>query len=167
MTESKKPQDYLRAGRQDRLLHELVHDPYKSKHKLPEPTVCPDCGALLHHGRWQWGDSPAGAHQEPCPACHRVRDGVAAGFLTLRGEFFAAHREEIMNLVHNTEAKAKKEHPIERLMGTEELEDGLLITFTDAHLTRGVGEAIHHAFKGELDFHYAEEDATLRVNWSR
>jgi NMD protein affecting ribosome stability and mRNA decay len=167
MTDSKKTQDFLRAGRQDRLLHEWVHDPYKSKHKLPEPTVCPDCGALFHNGRWQWGDKPAQAHEEACPACHRVRDGVPAGFLTLRGEFFQAHREEIMNLVHNTEAKSKKEHPIERLMGTEELEDGLMITFTDAHLTRGVGEAIHHAFKGELDFHYTEEDATLRVNWSR
>lgn len=167
MTESKKTQDFLRAGRQDRLLHEWVHDPYKSKHKLPEPTVCPDCGALFHQGRWQWGESPAEAHEEPCPACHRVRDEVPAGFLTLKGEFLATHQEEIMNLVHNVEEKAKKEHPIERIMATEELEDGLLITFTDAHLTRGVGEAIHHAFKGELDFHYTDEDATLRVNWKR
>jgi NMD protein affecting ribosome stability and mRNA decay len=167
MTESKKTQDFLRAGRHDRLLHELVHDPYKSKHKLPEPTVCPDCGAIFHHGRWQWGERPADAHEEFCPACHRMRDEVPAGFLTLQGEFFAAHKEEIMNLVHNIEAKAKKEHPIERIMGTEDLEDGIVITFTDAHLTRGVGEAIHHAFKGELDFHYTDEDASLRVNWSR
>ncbi len=26
--------------RQDRLIHERVHEPYKSKSKLSEPTVC-------------------------------------------------------------------------------------------------------------------------------
>ena len=33
--------------RRDRLMHEHIHDPYKTPHKLPEPTVCPDCGAEL------------------------------------------------------------------------------------------------------------------------
>jgi NMD protein affecting ribosome stability and mRNA decay len=167
MTGPKRPKDFLREGRHDRLLREWIHDPYKSKSKPPEPTVCPDCGAIFHHGRWQWGAGPAQAHEELCPACQRIRDEVPGGFLTLKGEFFAAHKDEIMNLVHNVEERAKKEHPIERIMGIEESEDGVLITFTDAHLTRGVGEAIHHAFKGELDFHYTEEDASLRVNWAR
>jgi hypothetical protein len=30
------------GARRDRLIHERVHDPYKTPHKLPEPTVCPD-----------------------------------------------------------------------------------------------------------------------------
>lgn len=167
MNESKHPQDHQAAGRQDRLLRERIHDPYKSKSKLPEPTVCPDCGAIYHNGRWQWGDRPASAHETPCPACHRIRDRVPAGYLTLSGEFFAAHREEILNLIRNAEAKAKQEHPIERIMACEEQEEGVLVTFTDAHLARGAGEAICHAFKGELEFHYADEDVTLRVNWKR
>lgn len=167
MTGPKKPKDFLREGRHDRLLRERIHDPYKSKSKPPEPTVCPDCGAVFQHGRWQWGTSPAPAHEELCPACQRIRDEVPGGFLTLKGDFFAAHKDEIMNLVHNVEERAKKEHPLERIMNIEETEDGVLITFTDAHLTRGVGEAIHHAFKGELDFRYTEEDASLRVNWAR
>ncbi|MDP1633620.1 MAG: hypothetical protein Q8L69_02915 [Gallionellaceae bacterium] len=32
--------------RHDRLLQEAVHDSYKNKEKLPQPTVCPDCGAV-------------------------------------------------------------------------------------------------------------------------
>ncbi|MDD5036816.1 MAG: hypothetical protein PHE55_18980, partial [Methylococcaceae bacterium] len=66
----------------------------------------------------------------------------------------------------NTEERAKQEHPLERIMDREEVRGGMLITFTDPHLARGVGEALHHAFKGELEFHYNKEDVTLRVNWS-
>lgn len=163
MTESTQ----LHGGREDRLLHERVHDPYKSKSKLPEPTVCPGCGAVYHDGRWQWLDKPDGAHETLCPACHRIHDKVPAGYLSLKGGFLAEHKEEILNLVRHTEEHAKREHPLERIMACEEQEDGLLITFTDAHLARGTGEAIHHAYQGDLDFHYAEEDVTMRVSWTR
>lgn len=89
--------------RRDRLWQEQVHDAYKSKGKLPEPTVCPQCGAVYHEGRWQWGKAPAGAHQETCPACHRIHDHYPAGFLTLEGPFFLTNRDEIIRLVHNEE----------------------------------------------------------------
>jgi hypothetical protein len=52
-------------------------------------------------------------------------------------------------------------------MGSEEQPDGLLFTFTDAHLARGIGEALHHAYQGELEYAYAKEDIMLRVTWSR
>ena len=54
--------------RRDKLLHEHIHDTYKTSHKLSEPTVCPDCGAVFHEGRWQWiTPAPKGAHQTSCP----------------------------------------------------------------------------------------------------
>lgn len=154
-------------SRHDRLLREWVHDTYKSKSKLPEPTVCPECGAIFQEGRWQWGHPPANAHSECCPACHRVRDNCPAGFLTLSGEFLGAHQEEILNLIRNVEAREKAEHPLKRIMAIEPQEEGLLVTFTDPHLTRGAGEAVHHAYKGDLDFAYQEEEHILRVHWRR
>ncbi len=120
MTGPKKHGDYLRAGRHDRLLQELEHDPYHSKLKITEPSVCPDCGAVFAHGRWSWADAPLEAHSHRCPACQRVHDRIPAGFLTLRGEFFAAHREEIMGLIHNYEEREKREHPLKRIMDIEE-----------------------------------------------
>jgi hypothetical protein len=33
--------------RGDRLIRERIHDPYKMRLKLPDPTLCPDCGAVL------------------------------------------------------------------------------------------------------------------------
>jgi NMD protein affecting ribosome stability and mRNA decay len=154
-------------GRKDRLLRELVHDPYRSKSKLTEPTVCPECGAVFHHGRWDWAESPAEAHEGKCPACHRIQDKVPAGFLTLSGEFLQQHKEEILNLIRNYEEREKKEHPLKRVMNIEEQEQGLLVTFTDPHLARGIGEALHRAYEGEFDFQYTEEEYMLRASWKR
>ena len=52
-------------------------------------------------------------------------------------------------------------------MATEEEGNGVLITTTDIHLARGIGEAIHHAYQGDLEFHYNPAENLLRVNWSR
>ncbi|HXH01784.1 MAG TPA: BCAM0308 family protein [Candidatus Competibacteraceae bacterium] len=164
---STKHTNHLHQGRQDRLLRELIHDPYHSKRKLPEPTACPGCGAVYHEGRWSWAARPDEAHQELCPACQRQRDKVPAGFLSLSGAFFQAHRDEIMHLIHNLERREKSEHPLKRIMAIEMHDDSAEITFTDPHLARGAGEALHHAYKGELEFAYSEEDPLLRVEWRR
>lgn len=167
MTGPKKPMDFMRQGRRDRLLRELDHDPYHSKRKIKEPSRCPECGAAFHEGRWSWDAAPADAHEALCPACHRIRDRVPAAYLTLRGEFFAGHRDEIMHMIRNYEARERAEHPLKRIMDTEEQDDGLVITFTDAHLARGIGEAVHHAYKGEIDYEYTKEDIMLRATWTR
>ena len=65
--------------RRDRLIRERVHDPYQAREKLPDPTVCRDCGAMYRRGRWIWGSAPADAHVAQCPACHRIQDGYPEG----------------------------------------------------------------------------------------
>jgi NMD protein affecting ribosome stability and mRNA decay len=167
MSHSKIPSGFHKITRRDGIFQEQVHDAYKAKSKLPEPTVCPECNAVYHQGRWQWLTAPADAHQQICPACHRIRDHYPAGFLTLQGAFFSAHREEIMHLVQNEEKHQRAEHPLKRIMGIEENADSTVITTTDIHLARGIGEAIHHAYQGELEFHYNQGENLLRVNWTR
>lgn len=163
---SKSPLPGFHSVRRDRLLQEKVHDAYKIKGKLAEPSVCRECGAVFHQGRWQWGAAPAGAHEETCPACHRIHDSYPAGFVTLQGAFFHAHRDEIMHLVRNHEQRERAEHPLQRIMNVEEQDDEVLVTTTDIHLARGIGEALHHAYQGELEFHYNPEENLLRVHWS-
>ena len=114
MTRPTKDQQ-VQEQRRDRLIREQVHDTYKLKGKLPEPTVCPECGAVYHEGRWHWAPRPDGAHETLCPACHRVHDRYPAGYLTLSGAFLKDHRDEILGLAHNIEAREKAEHPYTRL----------------------------------------------------
>jgi NMD protein affecting ribosome stability and mRNA decay len=154
------------VNRHDGIFQEHIHDTYQTKGKIPEPAICPQCSAVFHKGRWQWLEAPAAAQQHNCPACQRIHDHYPAGFLTLQGDFFHAHRDEIMSLIHNTEKKEKAEHPLKRIMAAEEKDNEVLVTTTDIHLARGIGEAIHDAYQGDLEFHYNPAENLLRVNWS-
>ncbi len=163
--QSKPP--IVRKVRKDRRVQGPTDDTYRSRGKLPEPTVCPTCGAVYHDGRWTWAERPAGAHEETCPACHRTHDRYPAGFVTVSGPFFETHREEIVSLARNEESAAKAEHPLRRIMAIEEHPDRLVITTTDTHLPRGIGEALSRAYHGTLDLKYAEDQRLVRVAWAR
>lgn len=156
---------FHKISRHDNLFQEQVHDAYKARAKLHEPSVCSECGAVFHEGRWQWLEAPADAHNEICPACHRIHDHYPAGYLSLKGEFFRSHRDEIMNLVRNCERHERGEHPLKRIIAVEEKGQETQVTTTDIHLARGMGEALHHAYQGRLEYHYNPEQNLLRVNW--
>lgn len=159
--------DTSHQPRRDSMYEERVHDPYRTREKWKEPTVCPDCKAVYHKGHWQWGAAPADAHMHRCPACARIHDKVPAGFLTIEGSFFAQHKDEILHLIRNHEAREKEQHPLERIMGIEEGKPGATITFTGLHLARGTGEALHDAYQGDLKIEHNDKDAQIRVYWSR
>jgi hypothetical protein len=151
--------------RRDQLYQESVHDTYKTKGKLPEPTICSDCGAVFHDGHWQWLPRPENPHETCCPACHRVRDHFPAGFVTLSGDRFEAHKAEIMALVQRHVAREKLEHPLQRIIAIEKARNSTVVTTTDIHLARGIGNALQHAYHGNLDFHYNPQQYLLRVGW--
>ena len=155
------------GARRDRMVQEYQHDTYKHKGKPKEPTVCPQCSAVFHKGRWTWDSRPAQAHEAVCPACHRINDKYPKGMLTLKGPYFAANRAEVLNVARNEEAKEKKEHPLVRIMAIEERHEGTVITTTDDHLPHRIGEALHHAYDGEFSFHYDEGEQFVRANWTR
>ena len=157
----------FRMLRREQLFQELVHDTYKLQKKLPEPTRCPDCGAVYHDGRWSWSGEAGAAHEERCPACHRIHDRFPAGYVTLKGSFFADHREEILQRVRSCEETEKRGHPLERLMAVEDTGEGVLVTTTGTHLARRIGDALYDAYRGELDYHYNKEENLLRVAWNR
>ena len=153
--------------RRDRIVQEYQHDTYKLPGKLKEPTVCPECGAVFHKGRWTWAPRPVGAHEALCPACHRIRDKYPKGLLTIAGPFLINHREEILGVVRNTEAKEKAEHPLSRIMAIEQQDETLVVSTTDTHLPRRIGEMLHHAYQGEFWVHYDEGEQFVRVKWER
>jgi len=154
--------------RRDRLIQEHIHDSYKTPEKLPEPTVCPECGAVFREGRWQWiSPPPARAKHVVCQACHRKRDMYPAGIITFTGSYVHHHKNELLRLARNREAGEKRAHPLHRIMSVEEYPDSLVIKTTDIHLPHNIAEAVQGACHGKLKIQYDREGYFVRVDWHR
>ena len=151
MTSITNPGPVSGIRRWGRAQDRLITDPYKQLAKPHEPTVCPQCGAVYHEGRWHWADErPAGAHEALCQACHRINDNYPAGIVTLSGRFLDQHRDEILHIVRRQEELEKPEHPFNRIMNIEQEAGRIVVTTTDIHLPRRIAEALEGAFRGDL-----------------
>jgi hypothetical protein len=148
--------------------HDPRHDPYFLRRKYKEPSCCEQCGVVFSNGKFEHADAPpAGAEKMVCPACARIRDKYEGGEVRLSGLFLAMHREEILNLVHNVAEAEYRQRPLERLIELTENAEGIRITTTYEHLSRRIGEALHSAYKGDLQFHYPEGEKYIRLRWHR
>jgi NMD protein affecting ribosome stability and mRNA decay len=145
----------------------LDDDPYRAASKPPEPTLCPECRAVFKSGRWTWDEAPDDAYQHVCPACQRIHDRFPAGYVTIKGDFFAEHRDEIVHLINNHEKREKAQRPLQRIMAIDEIREGVEVTTTDSHLARGIAEALHDAYKGELKMRYSRDENLVRATWKR
>jgi len=153
--------------RRDRLIQDKDHDVYRTDKKLPDPSACETCHAIYRDGRWQWGPPPADARPVTCPACRRKEEGMPAGILKLVGRYQLEHRADMLGLIRNIEEREMKDHPLKRILEVTEQDDTVTITTADANLARSLGNAIHHAHQGELDYHYPGEGDVLRLRWER
>jgi NMD protein affecting ribosome stability and mRNA decay len=142
-------------------------DAYRNT-KPTEPAQCPKCKAVFTEGRWTWENAPDDAIDFLCPACQRINDKFPAGYVTIKGEFFKEHRDEIVHLIESHEKREKAARPLQRIMGMDEKKDGTVeITTTDSHLARGIAEAIHDAYKGDLKVRYSRDENLVRAVWKR
>jgi NMD protein affecting ribosome stability and mRNA decay len=157
----------VHAASHDRPLFERDIDAYKAKGKLTEPTVCPECNAVFSNGRWQWMTVPEIANRDLCPACNRIKDNFPAGYVTLQGQFFNDHSEDIRRLIQHHVEHEQNEHPLKRIIAMDNKNGAMLVTTTDTHLARGIGEAVHHAYQGELRIDHVSGESLVRVYWDR
>jgi len=144
-----------------------VLDPYKRPGKMPEAAACPQCGAVYRAGRWHWGTRPADAHDVVCQACHRINDRYPAGVITVANTLTATEKADMLNLVRHQGTAEKAEHPMNRIIAVDEGPAAIVITTTDIHLPRRIGEAIERAFHGKHTTHFDAGGYFVRVNWGR
>lgn len=157
----------LNLSRKDRLIQERIHDPYRTRRKPAEPSFCPVCNAVFKAGRWQWLESwPADSRPEICQACQRIRDNYPAGVVVISGAFVRTHQAEIVSLARNHEQGERARRPLHRIIKIETQPEALIVSTTDIHLPKRIGEALHRAYKGTLNLHYDKESCFVRVNWT-
>jgi NMD protein affecting ribosome stability and mRNA decay len=149
----------------DRIYDDPRHDPYQARGKYPEGTVCRDCGVVFRRGRWAWSEAPQAPHPALCPACGRIRDELPAGYVTLEGVRSDEDRDLLIRIARHEEARVKDEHPLERIMRVEHDGTRVVVTTTDTHLPRRIGEAVRRSHQGTLETRYGEDEYSVRVRW--
>jgi NMD protein affecting ribosome stability and mRNA decay len=152
------------SGRRDRLIRQKRHDAYKSKEKLPDPTLCTDCGVLFSGGRWAWKGTDDKVHETVCPACRRIADRNPAGTVTIRGDFFEQRIDEVDNLIANTEKAETLQRPMERLIQVVRDDDGTVVTTTGVHIARRIGDALARAYGGDYSIEYLDDEERVRIS---
>ena len=140
-------------------------DPYRAREKPRDPTVCRQCGAVYHAGRWRWGTVPDKARPALCPACRRIHDKLPAGIVSLHGPLAPPRLAEMLALARHQEQAERNEHPLNRIIDAVETAEVLTISTTDIHLARRIGEAVKRAFGGELRSDFDGNSYFVRVDW--
>lgn len=154
-------------SRKDRLIHERIHDPYKSAQKPSGSSVCPVCNVVFKDGHWQWLESwPLDTPREMSQACRRIRDNYPAGLMIISGDFARTRQQEVLNLARNQERAECALHSPHRIIRIAEAPDSVTITTTDLHLPKHIGQALERAYKGWLDLRYDDNGCFVRVKWT-
>lgn len=149
-------------------------DPSRVRQHYADDTVCTGCGAVVRNQRWTM-DVPraealvgAGASEQVlCPACKKAKERLPEGILTLRGDYWPRHREDILNLIRNQEAEAREDNPLERILALREEGDSLIVETTNEKLAQKIGRSIEKAHKGQIEYQWGDGNQLVRVNWER
>jgi hypothetical protein len=151
-----------------------VEDPYQLA-EGQEAAICTQCHALYQGKRWFFDEKLyehlAGTRrvrEGVCPTCRKVNDDYSEGFLTLSGEFFVQHQEEIVKLLEKEAARVGARSVMDRIIRMTPEEAGhLVVETTTDKLAQRLGHAVYKAYKGDLNFRWGEMDRFVRVYWNR
>lgn len=162
-------------------------DPYAMSMKgAPKGLLeCPNCHAIYNLKRWsipglsttrktlqtkeQKAQKPGKSFTFPqpylCPACRKMRDGYAEGFISIHWPNWLAHKAEVLNLIHHEEKQACRINPLERIMGIRERGDGVDIETTTERMAQRLGRHLKRAFKGDVQYKWSHKDKLARIQW--
>lgn len=147
-------------------------DPYLLGISPDDMAVCKRCGAVYHDKRWSL-TLPAGVREEKpsvqvvCPACRKILDKFAEGYVTIKGAFLNAHKDEILHLIRNKEKIAMRHNPLDRIIEISDKKGLIEVTTTTEKLAQRIGQMMKKTYDGELEYKWSEDVKLARVVWTR
>lgn len=151
-----------------------LDDPYRVTVHQPDDTVCSRCDAVVRRQRWSLDPerkalvlSSGPAHEVLCPACRRVTEQVPEGIVTLSGDFWPAHRDEILHHIRNAEVDALGTNPLSSIADIHEVDGTLQVFTTTEKLAQRIGRSLQKAYSGKVQFVWSDGRKLVRVTWER
>lgn len=164
---------------------EETRDPYAIRRAPKGIAACPECHAIYQHKRWSLprapstADTPKSARAAKragkevtvprpllCPACRKLRDGYAEGFVSIRWPNWLAHKAEVLSLIHHDEKRACEVNPLERIMAIHTRSDGAEIETTTERMAQRIGRDLMRAFRDQVQYKWSHKDKMARVEWN-
>lgn len=147
-----------------------LEDPYLTRKSYKEPTVCPRCGLVYRHRRWQSipdFDTERAVQRRKCPACRKEEDHYVMGIVQISGNFFRSRRDEMVSMMRNEEQKTSIHNPLDRIMNIIEDESGIRVETTSESLAVHLGRTLYRAYGGDVEYQFSDEQKLVRVFWHR
>ena len=161
-------------GKSYRKNDHLPGDPYMNEKLSSGKVVCPRCYSFYINKRWHKDDKKLNNllkdkefKHSLCPACKKTKDKFPQGIVTLKGQFFAEHRDEILRLVANEEKKAVAFNPLDRIIEIKNNGSQAVISTTSEKLAQRIGKAVKRACNGTIRYSWSVENKMARVRWER
>lgn len=148
-------------------------DPYLLKLSPNDMAVCRKCAAVYHDKRWSLSKTAAAKAATKkrvdvlCPACQKIKEKFAGGFVTIQGDFVGEHKEEILNLVRNKEQRAMHFNPLDRIIEIKQKRDVIEVSTTTDKLAQRLGQMLKKSFCGEVEYKWSSDTKLARVVWTR
>lgn len=152
---------------------DTAKDPYLQKISPGDMAVCKRCAAVYHNKRWSLDKKlktrSTGKRKIEvlCPACQKIKERFAEGFVTIKGGFVKEHKEEIINLIRNKEQRAMHNNPLDRIIEIKEKRGSIEVATTTDKLAQRLGQVIKKAFSGEVEYKWSSDTKLTRVVWTR
>lgn len=155
-----EPQRTITAARARQAAKAWV-DSYRPAEAM-HPAICRQCRAAHFRGRWRWDAAPPDLPPVLCPACERMRDGVAAHVVELCGDL-PPHWGEVKSIVAQVERTEYAERPLERVMKIESDDESLFVSTTGLHVARRLVAALARRFRRGVRLSFGE--GWTRLDW--
>lgn len=152
-------------------------DPYLTALEYKDKSVCRVCQNIYHGKRWVIDENLYGSLMKKpesvvltvCPSCRKIESHYFEGVVKLSGDFLFEHKDEILNLIKNTEIRSDYINPQSKIEDVEinEIDKTITLKTTSEELARRIGKNVNNAYNGNLKISFSRDDRLVRVYWTR
>jgi len=140
---------------------------------VPGPAVCSRCHAYLETDHWKYDErryselkKQPDVHQMLCPGCTRIERRIYEGEIIIRHDWNGVDKAQVLNLIHNEEARERITNPSARIALLEDRGEEIYILTTTQFLARRIGTELEKAYRGSLKVMPLRQERFTRVRWT-